>query len=79
MAIDQLPSVLQTNSWDLTPRKDEIVEEIHSRRALYAAQFDYDLGRLFKDLQAKESLNPAPRAHLQPLEPTAPAPKLSHP
>jgi len=72
MATDQLPSARLKNSWDLTERKDEIVEEIHAWRAQYAAQFDYDLNRIFKDLQAKEARNPAPRANLQPLEPAPP-------
>jgi len=70
MATDQLPSALAKNSWDLTERKDEIVEAIHAWRAQYAAQFDYDLKRMFEDLQAKEEQNPAPRALLQPLEPS---------
>lgn len=34
-----------------------------------AARFDYDLDRMFADLQAKEALNPARRADLKPVEP----------
>ena len=49
--------------------KDEIVEEVRIAREAYAAQFDYDLGRIFEDLKKKEERNPAPRATLKPLEP----------
>jgi hypothetical protein len=70
MATNQQPSVPPKNSWDLAETRDEIVEEIHAGRARYAAEFDYDLQRIFEDLQAKEAQNPAPRANLQPLEPT---------
>ena len=49
--------------------KDEIVEEVRASREAYAAQFDYDLKRMFEDLKAKEVNNPARRAELKPLEP----------
>ncbi len=49
--------------------KDEIVEEVRTAREAYAARFDYDLARMFKDLKKKEEQNPAPRANLQPLKP----------
>ena len=49
--------------------KDEIVEEVRTARQAYAAQFDYDLARIFEDLKKKEERNPAPRADLKPLEP----------
>ena len=49
--------------------KDDIVDEIHAWREQYAAQFDYDLARIFEDLRAKEAANPAPRAELKPVEP----------
>ena len=48
--------------------KDEILEEVRTAREAYAAQFDYDLGRMFEDLKKKEEQNPA-RANLKPLEP----------
>jgi hypothetical protein len=64
-----LPSALPKNSWDLTETKDEIVEGIYAWRAQYAAEFDYDLKRMFEDLQVKEAQNPAPRSNLPPLEP----------
>ncbi len=69
MATDRLPSALPKNLWDLTEAKDEIVEEIHAWRAQYAAQFDYDLKRMFEDLKVKEAQNPAPRSTLPPIEP----------
>ena len=48
--------------------KDEIVDEVRKAREAYAAQFDYDLGRMFKDLKKKEEQDPAPRAALKPLK-----------
>ena len=52
--------------------KDEIVEEVRTAREAYAAQFDYDLARMFEDLTKKEEQNPARRANLKPLEPHDP-------
>lgn len=50
--------------------KDEIVEEVRASREAYAAQFDYDLARMFEDLRTKEEQNPStPRADLKPLKP----------
>ena len=49
--------------------KDEIVEEVRATREAYAAQFNYDLKRMFEDLKAKEVNNPARRAELKPLKP----------
>jgi hypothetical protein len=49
--------------------KDEIVEEVRNAREAYAAQFDYDLKRMFGDLKKKEEQNPAPRANLKLLKP----------
>jgi len=48
--------------------EDEIVEEVRRAREAYAAQFDYDFGRMFKDLKKKEEQDPAPRAALKPLK-----------
>jgi hypothetical protein len=52
--------------------KDEIVEEVRKAGDAYAAQFDYDLKRMFEDLKNKEEQDPAPRADLKPLKPHAP-------
>ena len=49
--------------------KDEIVEEVRAVREAYAAQFDYNLQRIFEDLKKKEEGDPAPRADLEPLKP----------
>lgn len=49
--------------------KDEIVEEVRAVREAYAAQFDYELTRMFEDLKKKEEQDPAPRANLKPLRP----------
>jgi hypothetical protein len=48
---------------------DEIVEEVRKAKDAYAAQFDYDLERMFEDLKKKEKENPAPPANLEPLKP----------
>ena len=72
MATNQQSSAVQTSSWDLTMKpKDDIVDQIHAWREKYAAQFDYDLTRIFEDLKAKEAANPAPRAELKPVRPQA--------
>ena len=47
--------------------KDEIVEEVRATREAYAAQFDYDLKRMFEDLKAKEANSPSRLADLKPL------------
>ena len=49
--------------------KDEIVEEVRTAKEAYAAQFDYDLDRMFQDLKMHEEENPALRANLKPLKP----------
>ena len=46
--------------------KDEIVEEVRKAGEAYAAQFDYDLKRMFEDLKKKEEQESAPRADLKP-------------
>jgi hypothetical protein len=48
---------------------DEIVEEVRKARKAYAAQFDYDLQRMFVDLTKKEEVDPLPLANLKPLKP----------
>jgi len=48
--------------------EDEIVEEVRKAREAYAAQFDFDLERMFRDLKKKEEQDPAPRAKLKPLK-----------
>ena len=48
---------------------DEIVEEVHRIREAYAAQFDYDLKRMFEDIKKKEDEDPWPRANLKPSKP----------
>jgi hypothetical protein len=47
--------------------RDEIVEEVRATREAYAAQFDYDLKRMFEDLKAKEANSPSRLADLKPL------------
>lgn len=49
--------------------KDEVVEEVRAVREAYAAQFDYNLERIFEDLKKKEEEDPSPRADLEPLKP----------
>jgi hypothetical protein len=49
--------------------KDEIVEEVRAAREAYAAQFNYDLAEMYKDLKAKEQARNCNVATLQPVEP----------
>ena len=49
--------------------KDEIVEEVRKAGDAYAAQFDYDLKRMFEDLKKKEEQDPSRLADLKPLKP----------
>jgi hypothetical protein len=45
------------------------VEEVRAARETFAAQFDYDLDRMFQDLKKHEVQNPASLADLKPLKP----------
>jgi hypothetical protein len=49
--------------------KDEIVEEVRAAKEAYAAQFDYDLDRIFQDLKMHDAQNPAVRANRKPVKP----------
>ena len=49
--------------------KDEIVEEVRAARQAYAAQFNYDLAEMYKDLKVKEQARGRNLAALQPVEP----------
>jgi len=49
--------------------KDEIVEEVRKSGEAYAAQFDYDLKRMFEDLKKKEQQHPERIAKLKPAKP----------
>ena len=37
-----------------TIQPDPIIAEVHAIRDEYAARFDYDVGRIFRDLQARQ-------------------------
>lgn len=69
MAMNQPLSVLPANLWPPPETSDEILDEIHTFREAYAAQFDYDIARMFEDLQEREKRNPARQADLLPVEP----------
>ena len=49
--------------------KDEIVEEVRRVREAYAAQFDYDLKRMFEDLKEREQQEPERLAKIKPVTP----------
>jgi len=38
-----------------TTQLDPIIAEVRAIRDEYAARFDYDVGRMFRDLQAKQN------------------------
>jgi len=48
---------------------DPIVEEVRQAREAYAAQFDYDLKRMFEDLQRRELEHPERLAKTEPRKP----------
>ncbi len=48
--------------------KDEIVEEVRKEREAYAAQFNYDLAKMYADLKASEQQR-SNIAALQPINP----------
>ncbi|HEY7393018.1 MAG TPA: hypothetical protein VH640_31150 [Bryobacteraceae bacterium] len=52
--------------------RDEIVEEVRAVREAYAAQFDYDLKRMFADLKRRENEHPERLANLKPVKPRKP-------
>lgn len=37
-----------------TIQPDPIIAEVHAIRDEYAARFDYDVGKIFRDLQARQ-------------------------
>jgi len=49
--------------------QDEIVEEVRAAKERYAAQFGYDLERMFEDLKKKEALHPERLAKIEPVKP----------
>jgi undecaprenyl pyrophosphate synthase len=51
--------------------KDDIVEEVRAVRDAYAAQFNYDLERMFEDLKAKEARHPELLVKVSPVQPQA--------
>ena len=55
-----------------TKGDDEIIAQVRAAREAYAAQFDYDLARMFEDLKRKEAGNPGSLANLKPAQPRQP-------
>ncbi len=51
---------------------DPIVDEIHRLREAYAAQFNYDLQAIYRDLKEKEKASGRTFVHLPP-KPAEPA------
>jgi hypothetical protein len=49
--------------------QDVIVDEVWATREAYAAQFNFDLAEIFKDLKAKEQVHERDIASLRPLAP----------
>jgi hypothetical protein len=49
--------------------KDPIVEEVRKIREAHAAQFDYDLHRIFDDIRKHEQEHPERFAKIQPVRP----------
>ena len=51
-------------------RKDDIVEEARATREAFAAEFGYDMRRMYEYIKQREAQDPTPRADLQPSLPT---------
>jgi len=49
--------------------KDEIVEEVRKARDEYAAKFDYDLEKIFKDIKRQEEKSHREVVSLPPRKP----------
>lgn len=69
MATNPQSSAPQSSYLLETVISDEILDELYAFREAYAAQFDYDLEKMFVDLAAFDMNNPAPRASIKPVEP----------
>jgi hypothetical protein len=67
MAMNHLPSALPTNSWEW--HEDEVVEELHQRRAQIAERFDCDLDRVYEYYLSVPILAGVSRAALKPVIP----------
>ena len=61
--------------FDIEPARDEIIEEVRAVRDALAAEFDYDLGRLFEAAKRWEAASDRPKIGPSPkrLSPAAPA------
>lgn len=69
MAINLHSSAHQNNSLQETVISDEIMDELYAFREAYAAQFDYDIEKMFEDLRAFAKDYPAAQpASIQPVE-----------
>lgn len=57
------------------PVRDEIIAEVRAIRDALAAEFDYDIGRLFAEMKRREGASDRPKVGPSPkrLGPTAPA------
>lgn len=53
----------------LPESRDEIVDEVRRIRNEYAARFDYDLNRMFADLEKRAAEHPERYANLKPVIP----------
>lgn len=57
--------------------KDEIVDEIRRVRDEYAARFNYDLDKIFKDLKKQEAKSSRKFVSLRPKKPVRVSVKMS--
>ena len=57
------------------PAQDEIIAEVRAIRDALAAEFDFDIGRLFAETKRREGASDRPKIEPSPkrLAPTAPA------
>ncbi len=74
MATNPQSSAHQNSSSLDTVISDEIMEELYAFREAYAAQFGYDIDKMFEDLGAFANAHPVGRpASIKPVERKIPA------
>lgn len=55
MATTKRPSALPKNSSEQKPWEDEVLRQLYAERDKYAAEFGFDLDRIYADLKRREA------------------------
>jgi hypothetical protein len=62
MATTKRPSARAKNSFRNKPWEDEVLRQLYAERDKYAAEFGFDLDRIFADLKSREAKSRMRRA-----------------